>query len=671
VEDKWVKNVSDRNLSEVEKRILTRGLNFAITPKRLPIAEYITAVETGIHHAKLPTSEAEDLRRSVATALKNTKLSKPNISKEEREALHCLKEDNTITILPADKGRCTVILNKNDYVTKIQDLLNDQRTYEKLKRDPTSKFKDNIIKVLKEIERSGTMDRRLYLKLYPTSETPPVLYGLPKIHKATIPLRPIVSSIGSITYELAKYLAHIIGPLAGKTPHHIHNSGDFVSKIKDIKLSPEDTIVSYDVTALFTCIPPEDALVVAKDYLGKDNNLRERTPLSPFQLIQLLRLCLETTYFLCMGDYYKQIHGCAMGSPVSPIVVNLYMEKFERTALDTYQGTCPSHWYCYVDDTWVVLRKEETDQFFQHINSIDSNIKFTQEVIQDNQLPFLDCLVKCQPDNSLITTVYRKQTHTDQYLLFSSHHPLNQKLGVVRTLFHRASSIISTEEDKNKETAHLKSALGKCGYQQWTFQTALKKRSDQPVPAINPNPSQRTSVNVTLPYVKNVAEDVRRHLKKYNISASFKPAETLRRHLVHPKDKIPAARKSGVIYHITCPQTDCHDSYIGETSQPLRKRFYQHRRPSTGQESAVYQHTLDTGHIFGEKDIKVLDSEKRWFERGVKEAIYERARRPRLNRRGGLRFLLSRTWDHNINNSMSHVFSHEGGNSANNTSSVA
>ena len=155
---------------------------------------------------------------------------------------------------------------------------------------------------------------------------------------------------------------------------------------------------------------------------------------------------------------------------------------------------------------------------------------------------------------------------------------------------------------------------------------------------------------------------------KHNIITCFKPAETLRRHLVHPKDKIPKGKRSGVIYQIKCSHSECSDTYIGETSQPLKKRFSQHRRASTGQESAVYQHTNETGHIFAEKDIKILDNEKKWFERGVKEAIHERAMKPTLNRRGGLRFLLSRTWDRTINNSMSHVFSPETGNCANNTS---
>ena len=532
IQDKWVKNLSDRQLTSSETRVLARGLNYAITPQRIPIVDYITGIESAIHYGKLPSVEAEQLRRSISTTINNTKLQKSNISREERKALESIKGDKSIIVLPADKGRCTVLLNKQDYDTKIQDLLNDTTTYEKLSRNPTSKFKERIIGTLKELERSGAIDRRLYLKLYPTSENPPTFYGLPKIHKATIPLQPIVSSIGSITYEIAKHLAGIIGPLTGRSSHHIKNSGDFVEKIREIKLNPDQTIVSYDVTALFTCIPPDDALVVVKECLERDVTLQHRTPLSPTQLTTLLDLCLKTTYFLCNSLYYKQNHGCAMGSPVSPIVVNLYMENFEKKALASYEGTPPSHWYRYVDDTWVLIKKSELDSFSQHINNIDQNIKFTQETLINNQLAFLDCLVHVQSDGSLKTSVYRKTTHTDQYLLFDSHHPLNQKLGVIRTLFHRAKTLASSNEERTAEEQHLRKALKQCGYRKWTFHTALKKTSRQS----EDREIQRNirPTKIVLPYIANLSESVQRICRSFNITTSFKPAETLRRRLVHP-----------------------------------------------------------------------------------------------------------------------------------------
>ena len=92
--------------------------------------------------------------------------------------------------------------------------------------------------------------------------------------------------------------------------------------------------------------------------------------------------------------------------------------------------------------------------------------------------------------------------------------------------------------------------------------------------------------------------------------------------MVHPKDKQPKGRLSGVLYGVQCTDQDCKDSYIGETAQPLENRMSQHRRSSTsGNDSAVYSHLNASGHSFNTKDVHILDRETLWYERGVKEAI--------------------------------------------------
>ena len=68
----------------------------------------------------------------------------------------------------------------------------------------------------------------------------------------------------------------------------------------------------------------------------------------------------------------------------------------------------------------VLIKQSELDKFFDHINNIDPNIKFTQEGQSDHKLAFLDCLVRIEKDRTLSVSVYRKQTHTDQNLQFES-----------------------------------------------------------------------------------------------------------------------------------------------------------------------------------------------------------------------------------------------------------
>ena len=194
----------------------------------------------------------------------------------------------------------------------------------------------------------------------------------------------------------------------GSNTHHINNSYDFVQKIQNIKLKDNEKIVSFDVSALFTSIPTKDAIKVIRTNLEQDPSLKERTPLNIDQILQLLELCLDTTYFTFRETFYKQTHGATMGSPVSPIVASLYMEAFEVRAIDTAPHP-PVVWYRYVDDTFVVIDQDHIENFHHHIHSIDENIKFTIEPEEEGHMPFLDVSVKVEADRSLSTKVYRKK----------------------------------------------------------------------------------------------------------------------------------------------------------------------------------------------------------------------------------------------------------------------
>ena len=124
-------------------------------------------------------------------------------------------------------------------------------------------------------------------------------------------------------------------PLVGKSPHHINSTQDFVEQVKHITLAPGECLSSYDVSALFTSVPGDPALNIIRDLLDKDHTLKERTVLAVNDIILLLEFCLKNTYLSFQDQFYKQVEGVAMGSPVSPIVANLYMTYLEQTALST------------------------------------------------------------------------------------------------------------------------------------------------------------------------------------------------------------------------------------------------------------------------------------------------------------------------------------------------
>ena len=230
----------------------------------------------------------------------------------------------------------------------------------------------------------------------------------------------------------------------------------------------DEIITSCDVTALSTCIARDDAIQVVRECLEKDVTLSE----SVDKIVEIVTICLKTTYFSYNNDILQQ-HSCEMGSAISLIVVNLHIERFEQDVLRNYPGTSPRLCVVYVEYTFIIINKRESNNFFKYINKVNQNIKFTQEECVDNMLAFLDCHVHLNPDKFLNSTVTYISILTDPSTPLStatppppphSHteitifsltlimHPPIHKLGVIRTFHYRANTVTSNPMISRKRT---------------------------------------------------------------------------------------------------------------------------------------------------------------------------------------------------------------------------
>ena len=341
---KWVINLSSKPLTPAQRSLLAKGPNFAVTPRHPPKLEYITAIEAAC--TKLSQQDAEELRADINQVLRSSHPPKPNLTKAQKSAIRELKRDRDCIVLRADKGVAMVIMDRQDYISKANNLLS-QNTYKTIQQDPTNTIKNKLITTLKRVKSQTALSNQAYKAMYPMGCVPSKFYGLLKIHKPDTPLRPIVSSCGSVTYGVAKELAKILKPLVGKSPHHINSTQDFVEQVRHITLVPGECLSSYDVSALFTSVPIDPALKIIKDLLVKDPTLKDRTVIGIDDIILLLEFCLKNTYFSFQSQFFEQVEGAAMGSPVSPIVANLYMEYLEQKALSTAPHP-PRFWCRYV-----------------------------------------------------------------------------------------------------------------------------------------------------------------------------------------------------------------------------------------------------------------------------------------------------------------------------------
>ena len=282
-------------------------------------------------------------------------------------------------------------------------------------------------------------------------------------------------------------------------------------------------------------------------------------------------------------------------------------------------------------------------------------------------IPFLDTLVTPLADNSLSFQVYRKPTHTDQYLQWESHHSLSSKYSVIGTLTHRAKVVCTILELLKDELKHLREALGKCKYPNWAISRVQNKvinsnredtstsnnnnsTNEENSGSINNNNSSNTGTStrttkktlgqIVIRNTKGTAESIKHICGKYGIQVHFKGNTTIKQILMKPKDQDPKDNRSGLIYSYKRPQLDCNDEYIEETSRTLGERRKEHLK----QPSPIHGHSQNTGHPIEDQNFNIIGRDDRGQARTIKESIYIRVNNPTLNQNIG-KYNLNHIWD--------------------------
>ena len=525
-----VVNISGRELSEGEISVLEKGLGFAPVPKTVPTKEIICAAEVGLRKIKDPI-EANVVRAKVASILRNSKPPQDNLTNDERSGLKSLQARKDIKILPADKGNTVVILSAGQYTEKLELLLSD-RAYQKMSKDPTKVKERKMREPISRIKAKGELSDVRAQQLLPSHSVVPKLYGVPKIHKPDVPLRPITSTIDSPAHHIARFLTKIISPVLGQTEYTVPNSAAFVEQVKNLTLSPGDILVSFDVTSLFTRVPTDGAIDAICAKLLHDETLPDRCELSIDSVRALMKECLSCSYFQCGGQFYNQLEGAPMGLSLSVALANGFMESFEEKLLET-TPLKPKYWRRYVDDTFVVWQhgSHALDEFHQHLNDICPSIQFTREVEENGKLPFLDVEVVRSGD-AIKTMVYRKPTSSNVYIHHASHHADSIKTGVIKCLAKRAETVCSDQDARLEELKYLEQIFECNGYPREYVKRALKPKqrdltrtdqepepaNSQPQPTIGPpNQTEPTASDdprterprptyISIPYVKGTSE---------------------------------------------------------------------------------------------------------------------------------------------------------------------
>ena len=634
-------------LTDAQKSVLEKGLNFAQAPAHVPKMEIVAAVEPALRDMQNKVA-AEVCRAKVSGILRRSTPPESNISMEEKEALQELKNNEDIVIVPADKGNATVVLDAVDYEQKAMDVIG-KKPFERVDNDPTRKVEDGINDLTYALLKAGKIKKPFYSYLRASSCPLPRFYGRAKVHKDNCPVRPVISAVGTATYNVSSYIAKILAPLIGNTENTVKNSKEFVELVSDLEIQDDEVMISYDVEALYTSLPINSVLEIARKKLEEDATLDKRTSLKVDDIIKLLEYCLTSTYFTFRDGFYHLKDGVAMGSPVSSIVANLFMEAFEQSALKSAQekGIAPRFWRRYVDDVYSLIKKVHADQFLSHLNDQYKDvIRFTCEEEKEGRLPFLDVQVQ-RKEKKLKTSVFRKKTHTNRVLAFDSHHSDNAKRAVVISMFDRVNTHFNSRDKRGqkKERHFLHALFQRNGYPRSFVQKTLrrceenrKKRQEGSIVE-----KKKDNGTIVLPYLKGVTEQIKRVIDPLGFRVVSRADKWQWRICKGIKDSIPIENRTGAIYEIHC--SDCPAKYIGETLRSMKVRLNEHKKhieKGRFDQSAVAEHALFNMHAIDWEKSKMLAKEQRWSARRVKEAILINSQKPEMNKDVGIK--LSASW---------------------------
>nr|VZI10889.1 unnamed protein product [Spirometra erinaceieuropaei] len=307
--DNVVHNLSSKQLTAEQMKVLSHDACFNTTDAQ-PL-DFIAAAESVIREAAITEESRNLLRQRISSRLMSHKQRK-TLSKAEDEALRTLKADKSIVILPADKGRSTVVMNKEDYTNKVDELLGDRTAYIPREGDTTKTLISEINKHLASLRKSKVITQLDWLRMKPKDSAIARFYGLPKVHKPGTPLRPIVSLRGTPTFGLAKWLFQRLKFLTQGSETSVHSAERFIEKLQGIRLTDDEVMVSFDVISLFTSIPQHLAVETLQTLLEEQYDETDKK-LKIKHLIDLLKHCLKT-FFTFNGAVYEQVK-------VPPLVV--------------------------------------------------------------------------------------------------------------------------------------------------------------------------------------------------------------------------------------------------------------------------------------------------------------------------------------------------------------
>lgn len=463
------------------------------------------------------------------------------------------------------------------------------------------------------------------LKLTSHAATAPRLYGLPKIHKPDMPLRPISSSIEVPCYSLSKHIGHILKNIILEK-YNIKNSLELKEKFKNISLDDDEILISLDVVSLFTNIPIHLAI---NNIMAQWNILKNHTTIPRAQFLKILQFCLNDNNYFIYGDtYYNQTYGMPMGNPLSPTIADIVLDTLlEQVTADLKREDVNIKLISkYVDDLFAIIKRKDEEHILKTFNNYHNKLKFTIEKEEDNSIPYLDMRI-FRENNTIVTDWYSKTIASGRLINYHSTQPKSQKINTAINLIKTALKL-SDNKFKHKNITKLREILTNNSYPTYLINNLINKAQTENEIGVNKSNTSGNPKYYSLPYIPKLTENkqIQELINDNEIKLAYKANTTINTLFTQTKTKIEKSEQSNLVYEITClgkTGEECGKVYVGTTKRSLGTRISEHETDIRKDKitTALATHCFEEKHTPDLTNVKILDKEKRTNKRYTLESL--------------------------------------------------
>ena len=536
--------------------------------------------------------------------------------------------EKKLVAVPFDKGIGICIMKQEMYQKKLDVILNLPQ-FEKVTqtrknaKNAVLKEEERIVSTLKQLRNDGKINEYLFEKLKPIGSQPARIYGLAKIHKQSVPVRPVLSMPGSsyhpVGIQIAEWLSNV--------PECQINTStkEIADHLKEVTLEEDEEIVSFDVASLYTNVPVAEAIEYCADLLYNNNNQKDIPSVDKDTFVILAKLACCDVIMSTHNGYYRQTDGLAMGSPPAPHLANGWLSKY-----DPIIKADACLYARYMDDILQNMKVRLIDEKLEEINNLHPSLTFTIERENDSSIPFLDMSIINEGGN-LSSTWYNKPTDTGLIMNFHALAPKRYKRSVVSGFVHRIHRACSEWGHFHNSLQRAKKILEANQYPPAFYEPIIHATlsaifspqeetstltqqqhplATQETTVPQPSPEETTSTmqkhKLFVQYRGKCTEDYAQALHRANapctVVMTLRKLKTMLPSLKPPVEK---TLRSGVVYKLSCPR--CQSCYVGQTIRHLRTRFSEHQTPS----AAVAKHLSCCQTTLTCQETEILASTRR------------------------------------------------------------